>query len=146
MINESGEDGGIRIGRGKQVQVEYLPQYHLVHHKSHTVSTGVEPRTLRWKSGLKFATHLETQNQSLSSYIHMYKTSYIPLTSFEGNVLLRDNWRTSSIAARIRKRQRRMLGKAGWKYSSYLLPYSENQSHLRETYINRFRSARFVVA
>jgi hypothetical protein len=49
--DECGAVGVTRIGRGTEVLGENLPQYHFVHHKSHTGRGGRKPASNRLSYG-----------------------------------------------------------------------------------------------
>jgi hypothetical protein len=49
--DECGAVSGMRFGRGTEVLGEHMPQYHLVHHKSHMNLCGLEPEPPRWEAG-----------------------------------------------------------------------------------------------
>jgi hypothetical protein len=49
--DECGAVGGMRIGKETEVIGENVPQCHFVHHKSHMISSGLEPGPPRREAG-----------------------------------------------------------------------------------------------
>jgi hypothetical protein len=50
MINDYGAGCGMRIKRDVEMLGENLPSSHVVHHKLHMISVGIEPGPSLWKA------------------------------------------------------------------------------------------------